>query len=263
MTSIAKQKGTKVPEKKCKYCTKKAHKFSDPKGNASRRNDFMEPTRKGHPWELKGKIVKVNWNNERWGGSNTDKLTSDWKYDWSTIQPHHLIPCTVMKTKTGKNRNPTDTKIGLYNPSFGDICEEFGYEINNSNNGVWLPSFTELACHFGVPLHNGGHTKEYYKTATKLVKPVIDKVLAGKQCENYSGFQKDLDTVSEELFDLVMSFGTPLTKDYKHYQRMPGIKYIGCGNVEGQGDKPKTPIPCIHNGKHFISLPKHTPSIGN
>lgn len=256
----------KIKKKNCRYCQKPAHNFPN-SGNSGRSSSFLKAKKKGHLWELGGKTVVLKWH----------KDTYNWPYTETTIEPHHLIPIDLMTDETNWKRKPSETKVGLRNPSYGDVLAQFGYNINCNENGAFYPRITELACHLEVPLHKSHHPNDTKDFAISRVKPIMDKIKTGKYCFNYEQLKKDLDNVSTAICNAINSFSfhytisikdgkkaaprnvsSALTADYKDYK--PG-SLVGCGNIESLTEIEDKYPKCIDNRIHFPSLPKGLKSL--
>lgn len=265
----------KTKKKNCRYCKQPAHEFPND-GNSARSKSFLQSKKKGHPWELSGQTVAHKWIGKMY----------KWKYTETTIEPHHLIPISLMNQETNWKRKPTDTKVGLRNPSYGDVLYQFGYNINCKDNGAFYPNRTELACHLQVPLHKSGHPQDTLDYAISLVKPLMDKIKTGKYCFKYDQLEEDLKDASLRICKAINSFSfhytidvktkklgtetikvmgkeksvkkykieeakprnvaSALTEDYADYK--PG-SVVGCGNIESlEEEKYKK---CVDGRNHF------------
>lgn len=140
------------------------------------------------------------------------------------IEAHHLICSEAM--------DDDDEEFGEDEYSWMDLCNCFGYDINDKENGVYLPSCLEVACAHKVPLHRGNHgatygsgALNYVDSVIKLVEPI--KVNGEEYCKNPKGFKTDLDTQSTKIFGYVKDFIWTITADGKDYKGL-----IGCFESE-------------------------------
>jgi RHS repeat-associated protein len=75
---------------------------------------------------------------------------------------HHLLPVSVAKKSAAVRR----------------AAREAGYNINRGRNGIALPTTDAEALATGLPLHRGGHTREYMGLARAKVR-ALDRRLRG------------------------------------------------------------------------------------
>lgn len=148
------------------------------------------------------------------------------------LQAHHLI-CTESMDDGGKAPD------GGYTWEY--LCNRFGYNINDKDNGIFLPSNLEVACTFMVPLHKGGHeaTETDHRAFTNYVNAVKKKISNLKQnpnayCAAPDKFKEKLDQVSKDVFDKVKEFKWTITADGKDYDTP-----IGCMNCKTLPEKRK------------------------
>lgn len=161
--------------------------------------------------------------------------------EYSIAQAHHLIPSETMKE---------DAKWEV-------ICANFGYNINHWRNGVFLPSDMRIACHLQIPLHRGNHsytetgeTPRYVNAVENMINPV--KKAAKEYCKEGKDIIAELNKISKDIWDNVISFTWILTSDGRHY-RSKELK--GCMNVTRIGHK-KLPNAknCLSGRNHGLNI---------
>lgn len=147
------------------------------------------------------------------------------------LQAHHLI-CTESMDDEGK------APPGGYTWEY--LCNRFGYNINDKENGVFLPSNLEVACAFMVPLHKGGHeATETDNTSVNYVNAVKKEIASFKTegeafCEEPEEFRNGLNDVSVIIFDNIKNFIWNITADGRDYNTP-----VGCMNCTTLPEKRK------------------------
>jgi hypothetical protein len=142
------------------------------------------------------------------------------EYDDYHLQAHHLI-CSESMDDGEKGNN-----------CWMSLCNNFGYDINCFENGVFLPSSLESACTNRVPLHLSNHDDTFGAgIGSNYVQSVIDLIEPIKANPNYcdkpENFKKELDKISKKIFGYVKSFQWTITADGRDYQGK-----IGCLNCD-------------------------------
>src|SRR5690606_19499813 len=129
--------------------------------------------------------------------------------------------------------------------SVGSVMTDFGYDINNQENDVYLPTLLPNACQLHVALHRSNHNKgfggplySYPEAVQDLVQKVTVKARRGAYCANPKSLEADLNKISGSILRRVEAFQWTLTKDGHDYK--PGG--IGCSGAHGLNEK--TGEPC-------------------
>ena len=127
------------------------------------------------------------------------------------------------------------------------LCKTFGYNVNNTHNGVMLPAIPQLACVLRKPYHRSSHrggkiydengdivpSVTYVDAVNQLIAKVERAANSGAFCSDPEGFNDRLKAISQKILAEVAAFRWTLTKRGINFS--PGGK--GCGrseeNIEG------------------------------
>lgn len=142
-----------------------------------------------------------------------------------SLQAHHLVLSSTCNN---------DKKLS-------DTVRKYGYDINHAKNGVLLPGLMDLACHQKKPVHNTNHdggeavadSTNVYTSYTTVVKTkaikIINKYAKNKICESDDGLINDLNALSTEIRNKILSFAWTISEDGRDYA--PG-NVTGCGGAD-------------------------------
>ncbi len=169
------------------------------------------------------------------------------RYQHWSPEAHHLIATQTMAESGGNESH------------WEKFCEFFGYNINHSNNGVFLPKCPQVACANHVPLHFSNHDRvyatnlldgkdinistfsdagatpeekeamlaklqmetwvTYLESVTKRIKEVLENVKS-TDCEELGKDPcKALDKKSNQIWKDIMDFKLTLTFDALNYKK--------------------------------------------
>ena len=177
------------------------------------------------------------------GTAQDHPLSGNGKYD--IAQAHHLIATPAMKTGWEK------------------ICSSFGYDINSSENGVFLPSDMRVACELCIPLHRGSHSRiapgEESPKYTDVVKDLISNIqknLKNKNfyCTNETQIIDELNTISKDIWDDIKDFSMMLTYDGVDYHK-DGLGCLGQISIpEKRSITKKRSLPAPCSRRHQVKI---------
>lgn len=142
--------------------------------------------------------------------SKTGRMADGQTREAKTAEAHHLITSEVMRADDKWRR----------------ICLSFGYDINHTNNGVFVPKSLQIACQLGIPAHNAGHSNTITNvSADNANKIKVFKWKTKKVINPTTGKEKtvlDLDANGKKIpieVDIkgVWDDRTTVTKHWKNY----------------------------------------------
>ncbi|GAA4737620.1 AHH domain-containing protein [Flavisolibacter ginsenosidimutans] len=163
----------------------------------------------------------------------------------NSAQAHHLICSESMN-----------------NDNWARICENFGYNINCIENGIFLPSDMAVACTLRIPLHRGNHSAteagesmNYVDGVKGMIDPVKDAAMNKEFCDNPKEIISRLNQISKTIWNLVEDFAWTLT--YDGFDYVGGMK--GCMNMDSlrkkRKEEKKNPAAvCNERRKHDLHL---------
>jgi hypothetical protein len=161
---------------------------------------------------------------------------------YKTAHAHHLIPSQIMSKST-----------------WPEICKNYGYDINNSHNGLFLPSDLRIACQEYIPCHRSNHKyakngggPTYVNSVKSMLDPIKQLADAGDYCNAEEQIIADLNEVSEDVCINIILFVYPLHNNGNDFNTGgPGC----AGRVKSLGEKKKS-CTRIHGitipGEYFI-----------
>jgi hypothetical protein len=214
-------------KKKCKVCLK-AYNAKCPNANPK---------------------VKYPSETEGTGKALTKGILANQDNDYSKIEDH---PWYFQRKQGSKNRRSIEAhhlivSETMNNPDLKEMCESFGYNINNYKNGVMLPYYMDLACHLGVPLHRGGHDAgqgdpnlSYPRSVKRKVETLNEGIEDGELCKKgkpNQEFKLKMGKISDDVFKKIKNFEWTITGDGFDYDIRESK--VGCGNkksIRGKGD---------------------------
>lgn len=142
-----------------------------------------------------------------------------------SMQAHHLL-----------------SDKGISQSGMGDKLVDLGYEINELENLLFLPYDLNVACHLGVQMHRSNHNfikklKINYHVEVKELVSSRQVKTALKRCNNgvsdaeaIRNVQKLMDSLSEDVLDMIKDFELPLTVIYKDFDPKNN-EAKGCANA--------------------------------
>ncbi|WP_179292272.1 PAAR-like domain-containing protein [Vibrio coralliilyticus] len=258
----------KKKKDRCQLCNrlvKKGAKKNDQKFCRGVKAPIIDKyAKKGNSAFLAKNLLNTGWS----AGIENQKPTGDdyKRHPWcdvrntssGNLQAHHVITSeTVMNNEWKKYRS------------------RFKYDIDETENGVFLPSATDVACQLGVAVHKGPHargidyTNQLVLMATnKDIPDTLDSQLRVSNATYIKAIQKELDKIED--FIKTGDFCHDKKQDKEFFTKMRDVSKrgvthidnfswtitgfgkdyrvgasIGCANAKTEGkDKPRTP--CVH-----------------
>jgi hypothetical protein len=165
------------------------------------------------------------------------------------MQAHHIISAEGMKRS-----------------ALGKKIEEYGYDINNIHNLVFIPCTLQGACYLGIQPHRGNHDSlidennyvddsepktyhEYVASEVRDIEHFIKKNCAGNKEENSEKVISKLNSVSLSILATIQHqpHRAPLTKIARSF----GKAGVGCSGVDSVTTHNQL-RPCAVERKHLF-----------
>ena len=144
------------------------------------------------------------------------------------------------------------------------LCKTYGYNVNETHNGVMLPALPQLACILRKPYHRSSHiggkvydedgnmvpNVTYVDAVNQLIAKAETDANSGKYCGNPEGFSEQMKQISIDILIEVAAFRWTLTND--------GIKFapgrVGCGELDEDAEDGRSLMRCPNHSAETYRL---------
>lgn len=137
-------------------------------------------------------------------------------YDPYWHEAHHVVPNSILANAIA------EVYDGEYTTTIRRGLSKAKYNLNDKLNMIMLPMDKPVAEVLELPRHRKTATVRSHKAYSRMVKSELDSIISeiGKklkahEARNYSDVKKDIESLSERLFDAIVQSEAPALDDMK------------------------------------------------